>query len=114
MVRDSDSDEPEGNAEHSTTRNHNHRRPANLSLERNSGYSSSGSAQGGAPSEDWSVISEQDERLSSSSSRHSEGKPSVERSGSKRNSLAAAVMSVLPDTFPGSPRRRTISSTSHS
>jgi len=65
---------------------------------------SSGSAPGGAGSEDWSVISEEDGRRRSISSQHSD-----ERSGdisSKRNSLAAAVMSVLP-----SPRRRTVSVT---
>jgi sterol 3beta-glucosyltransferase len=59
-----------------------------------SGYSSSGSARG-ALSEDWSVIPEQDDRTSSSSSRQS---TSVERSG-KRSSLAAAVLSVLPESL---------------
>ncbi|KAG7099574.1 hypothetical protein E1B28_001404 [Marasmius oreades] len=74
-----------------------------------SGRSSSGSARGdGAPSEDWSVISDQDDRRLSFSSRHSEGKqPSTDRS--KRASIAAAMLSVLPDSFPGSPRRRTVS-----
>ncbi|KAJ6501660.1 glycosyltransferase family 1 protein [Mycena vitilis] len=91
-----DDDEDEIDGEHSTIRD----RPSEPSQ---SGYSSSGSAPGG--SEDWSVISEQDGRRSSiSSSNHSEGR-SAEAS-SKRNSLAAAVMSVLP-----SPRRRTASTT---
>ncbi|KAJ7139710.1 hypothetical protein C8R44DRAFT_310723 [Mycena epipterygia] len=91
VVPDSDDDlEDEIDGEHSTIRD----RP-NLA-EPQSGYSSSGSAPGGAPSEDWSVISEQDGRRSSISSQHSEGR------SSKRNSLAAAVMSVLP-----SPKRET-------
>jgi hypothetical protein len=94
----SDDDEPD--AEHGTIRY-----GGSQSAER-SGYSSSGSARG-APSEDWSVISEQDERRNS----FSEGKAGLERDRStKRNSLAAAVLSVLPDAFaPGSPRRRTLS-----
>lgn len=80
------------------------RRPPSSGLD-----SSSGSK--GAPSEDWSVISEQDERrLSISSNNGHEGRPG-ERSA-KRNSLAAAVLSVLPDFTPGSPRRRTISTSS--
>lgn len=70
-----------------------------------SGYSSSGSAQR-APSDDWSVISEQDDRRSSMSSHHSEGKITKEYSA-KRTSFTAAVLSVLPDSFaPGSPRSR--------
>lgn len=73
-----------------------------------SGYSSSGSTPG-ALSEDWSVISDQDDRRSSLTSRHSEGK-STDRSSQKRNSLAAAVLSVLPDSLTSSnPRRRSIS-----
>ncbi|KAJ7462788.1 glycosyltransferase family 1 protein [Mycena galericulata] len=98
-VPDSDDDlEDEIEGEHSTIRDR-----SNLSAEQ-SGYSSSGgSAPGGAPSEDWSVISEQDGRRSSMSSQHSEGRSPAEHS-SKRKSLSAAVMSVLP-----SPRRRTVS-----
>jgi hypothetical protein len=94
VVPDSDDElEDEIDGEHSTIRD-----------QPQSGYSSSGSAPGGAPSEDWSVISEQDGRRSSISSQHSEGRsPEI---SSKRNSLAAAVMSVLP-----SPRRRTPSTT---
>jgi len=65
--------------------------------------SSSGSASARA-SEDWSVISDQDDRRSSFGSRHSEGR--VDRSSTfKRNSLAAAVLSVLPDALTQSPRR---------
>ncbi|KAJ7785889.1 glycosyltransferase family 1 protein [Mycena metata] len=90
-----DSDDDDEDAEDSTIRD---RAP-----EPRSGYSSSGSAPGGAPSEDWSVISDQDGRRSSISSQHSEGR-SPEHS-SKRNSLAAAVMSVLP-----SPSRRHVAS----
>ncbi|KAF9270570.1 hypothetical protein L218DRAFT_952672 [Marasmius fiardii PR-910] len=73
-----------------------------------SGRSSSGSARGdGAPSEDWSVISDPDERRLSIGSRHSEGKPSTDRG--KRGSIAAAMLSVLPDSFSSPPRRRTVS-----
>jgi hypothetical protein len=94
VVLDSDDDDDdELDGEHSTIRD----RPAEQS-----GYSSSGSIPGGAGSEDWSVISEQDGRRSSVSSQHSEGRaPEV---SSKRNSLAAAVMSVLPSS---SSKRRT-------
>jgi len=81
-------DEEEAIAEDSTIRNHDNVSP-----------SSFGSA--GAASEDWSVISEQDDRRSSVGSRSSEGR--------KRTSFTAAVMSVLPDSFtPGSPQRRTL------
>jgi len=70
-----------------------------------SGYSSSGSAQR-APSDDWSVISEQDDRRSSISSQPSEGRSTREYSA-KRTSFTAAVLSVLPDSFAaGSPRSR--------
>ncbi|KAG9314605.1 glycosyltransferase family 1 protein [Chiua virens] len=55
-------------------------------------YNSFGSQQG---SEDWSVISDGEDRRSSLSSWRSNSKP--DRSATlKRNSLAAAVMSVLP------------------
>ncbi|KAG9223145.1 hypothetical protein CCMSSC00406_0000166 [Pleurotus cornucopiae] len=83
-------------------------------IEPPSGYSSSNSARG-APSEDWSVISdtEDHDRRSSDSSRHSECKS--DRCHNKRNSLAAAVLSVLPDSLnPGSPRRRSLSINSRS
>lgn len=97
VVPDSDDDlDDEIDGEHSTIRD----RPTDRQSQ--SGYSSSGSAAGGAPSEDWSVISDRDGRRNSISSQHSEGRsPEI---SSKRNSLAAAVMSVLP-----SPRRRTVS-----
>jgi len=69
-----------------------------------SGYSSSGSAQR-APSDDWSVISEQDDRRSSMGSQPSEGR--LTRESAKRTSFTAAVLSVLPDSFAaGSPRSR--------
>ncbi|KAJ7124733.1 glycosyltransferase family 1 protein [Mycena crocata] len=100
VVPDSDDEvEDDIDGEHSTIRD----RP-NLTAEPQSGYSSSESAPGG--SEDWSVISEQDGRRSSISSQHSDSR-SPDHS-SKRNSLAAAVMSVLP-----SPRRRTVSATAN-
>jgi sterol 3beta-glucosyltransferase len=97
-IPDSDDDLEDEMEEHSTIRDH-----SGSATEPQSGYSSSGSAPGGAPSEDWSVISEHDGRRSSISSQHS-GRRSPDNS--KLNSLAAAVMSVLP-----SPRRRTVSAT---
>lgn len=107
-VADSDGDDDEIDAENGTIR---HRRPPTSPGLDHSGYNSCGSAKG-APSEDWSVISEQDDRRSSSSSsnHHESRRRSVDPQ--KRNSLAAAVLSVLPDAFtPGSPRRQSISST---
>ncbi len=98
----------EGENEHSTSRNHDH----SLAL---SPDSSVGSIKG-APSEDWSVISDQDDhgkdRKSSDSSRESEGKGT--RDGqSKRASIAAAMLSVLPDSLTSaSPRLRTLSGSS--
>ncbi|KAI0067772.1 glycosyltransferase family 1 protein [Artomyces pyxidatus] len=80
--------------------------------ETRSGDSSGG---GGAPSEDWSVISDPDEMRSSfASSTRSEGREKL--SSSKRNSLTAAVLSVLPDvlTASGHRRSRSVSSTSRS
>ncbi|KAF9066087.1 hypothetical protein BDP27DRAFT_1331186 [Rhodocollybia butyracea] len=100
------SDEEETDNEHSTVRD---RQPLSAD-QKSSGYSSSGSVRG-APSEDWSVISDQGNpsRRSSMSSAHSG--TSDERSGlSKRSSIAAAMLSVLPNSFtPGSPRKRTLS-----
>ncbi|KAF8898479.1 glycosyltransferase family 1 protein [Infundibulicybe gibba] len=98
---DDDFDSDQDETEHSTIRD---RMPLHSTPERLSGYSSSGSARG-APSEDWSVISEQDGgRRSSVSSRHSEGR--LNRDGSiKRTSFAAAVLSVLPDAFASSSPR---------
>lgn len=106
---DIDEDDVEIDPEHATIRRCQRNSPP---IDPSSGYSSSGSARGGAPSEDWSVISEQDERRSSFGSRISDGKSTVERSNTKRNSLAAAVLSVLPDSLTSSPRRRTISASS--
>jgi len=71
-------------------------------------YDSSGSRR---ESEDWSVISDADDKRSSFSSRRSNSK--MDRSATlKRNSLAAAVMSVLPDTLTYSTHRRSISTSS--
>ncbi|KAF8746324.1 hypothetical protein AX14_000107 [Amanita brunnescens Koide BX004] len=66
--------------------------------------SSSGSRR--PPSEDWSVISDPDDRRSSVSSGQGDGY--VARDGpSKRASLTAAVLSVLPESLTSSsPRRR--------
>ncbi|GLB36497.1 hypothetical protein LshimejAT787_0307850 [Lyophyllum shimeji] len=62
LVKHAGTDDEE-DQEHSTVRNQDH-------SETQSGYSSSGSGRG-APSEDWSVISEQDDRRSSLGSKHS-------------------------------------------
>ncbi|KAJ7630514.1 glycosyltransferase family 1 protein [Roridomyces roridus] len=87
-VPDSDDDLDDEAGEHSTIR----RRWSRTGEQ--SGYSSSGgSAPGGAPSEDWSLISE-DGRRSSVSSQASD---SPDRSY-KRKSLSAAVLSVLPSS----------------
>ncbi|KAK7468549.1 Sterol 3-beta-glucosyltransferase [Stygiomarasmius scandens] len=108
-----DTSDDEDEHEDSTIRRHRRRK----SSDPQSGYSSSGSAWG-APSEDWSVISEQDDRRSSISSRRSRSggrsrsRQSSEDQTSRRTSIAAAMLSVLPDSLvPGSPRKRTISST---
>ncbi|KAJ7596717.1 glycosyltransferase family 1 protein [Mycena floridula] len=90
-----DSDTEEELDEHGTIR---HSRPSS------SGLDSSNESAKGASSEDWSVISEQDER------RSSFGSPERTKHLAKRNSLTTAVLSVLPDAFiAGSPRRRTVS-----
>jgi len=71
-------------------------------------YDSFGSQRG---SEDWSVISDAEDARSSFSSRRSNGK--MDRSATlKRNSLAAAVMSVLPDSLTYSTHRRSNSTSS--
>ncbi|KAF8559354.1 hypothetical protein OG21DRAFT_1600527 [Imleria badia] len=71
-------------------------------------YDSFGSQRG---SEDWSVISDAEDRRSSFSSRISNGK--MDRSATlNRNSLAAAVMSVLPDSLTNSTHRRSSSMSS--
>lgn len=81
-------------------------RSAHHSSSSPSGYSSAGSVHGGTPSEDWSVISDQDdhERRSSIGSQVTDGKNKQD----KRRSFTAAVLSVLPDSLnPGSPQRTT-------
>ncbi|KAG6844274.1 hypothetical protein H0H87_008223 [Tephrocybe sp. NHM501043] len=91
LVKHVDTDEEDDN-EHTTVKNHER------GSQSGSGYSSSGSARG-APSEDWSVISEQDERRSSLSSSHSISRDT----SANRTSFTAAVLSVLPDSLaPGS------------
>ncbi|KAG1773038.1 glycosyltransferase family 1 protein [Suillus occidentalis] len=66
-------------------------------LER-SGSGSRASVDSRRVSEDWSVISDGDDRRLSGSGRVSDGK--LDRSSTfKRSSLAAAVMSVLPDAL---------------
>ena len=72
-----------------------------------SARSSSGSRR--PPSEDWSVISDPDDRRSSVSSGHGDGYVARD-TPSKRASLTAAVLSVLPESLtPSSPRRRATS-----
>ncbi|KAI0050659.1 glycosyltransferase family 1 protein, partial [Auriscalpium vulgare] len=71
--------------------------------ETRSGENSSGG--GGAPSEDWSVISDPDELRSSFGSQLSDGREKAPTL-SKRNSLTAAVLSVLPDVLAPSNHRR--------
>ncbi|KIK49556.1 glycosyltransferase family 1 protein [Suillus luteus UH-Slu-Lm8-n1] len=70
---------------------------AQSTLER-SGSGSRASVDSRRVSEDWSVISDGDDRRPSGSGRVSDGK--LDRSSTfKRSSLAAAVMSVLPDAL---------------
>jgi len=70
--------------------------------ERQFGYISGGSGPG-SNSEDWSVISDQDDRRSSLGSSNGDGR--LESPVHKqRNSLAAAVFSVLPDVLTPSSR----------
>ncbi|KAF9015467.1 hypothetical protein BDQ17DRAFT_1386196 [Cyathus striatus] len=80
------STDDEAYTEHATIRNSNQPLQASSPV---GSYSSAGSGRG-APSEDWSVISDQEDR----------------RSSDKRTSFTAAVLSVLPDSLVlGSPRR---------
>ncbi|KAJ4476628.1 glycosyltransferase family 1 protein [Lentinula aciculospora] len=82
------------------------------SAEPTSGYNSNGSVHG-APS-DWSVISERGDTSRRSSVSSTFGGTSDDRP-SKRSSIAAAMLSVIPNPFtPGSPRKRTISTHSQS
>lgn len=75
--------------------------------ETRSGGSSTG---GGPPSEDWSVVSDADDLYSSVGSSLS-GKGAKL---SKRNSLTAAMLSVLPDALTSSGQRRPRSASSTS
>lgn len=77
-------------------------------LERSgSGSGSQTSTDSRRVSEDWSVISDGDDKRPSGSGRSSDGK--LDRSSTfKRSSLAAAVMSVLPDAL--TPHRQSTSS----
>jgi sterol 3beta-glucosyltransferase len=101
LIKRHRNEESDGEAETdlSTIRNHDHR--VSYSSESYSGYNSSGSVRG-APSEEWSVISDQDDRRSSIGSRRN--------NKGKRTSFTAAVLSVLPDTFAsGASQRRPLS-----
>lgn len=101
--------------EHSTIRNHDASFSNPISPASYSGYGSAGSMRG-PPSEDWSVISDSEdqdrEQRSSVGSQLSEGKGSKD-SPPKQKSIAAAMLSVLPDSLTsGTPRLRTLSSSS--
>jgi sterol 3beta-glucosyltransferase len=65
-------------------------------------FTSTSSIHGRTPSEDWSVISEQDERDRRSSSGSNRSRSRSKRD--KRRSFTAAMLSVLPDSlaYPGS------------
>ncbi|KAJ3570870.1 hypothetical protein NP233_g4123 [Leucocoprinus birnbaumii] len=100
--------------EHSTIRNRE-ASSNNFSPSSYSGYGSVGSLRG-PPSEDWSVISDSEdqdrERRSSVGSQLGEAKGSKD-SPPKQKSIAAAMLSVLPDSLTsGAPRLRTLSSSS--
>lgn len=96
-------------AEHATIRERGTQSSPPSRSETRSGGSSTG---GGPPSEDWSVVSDLDDLHSSVGSSLS-GKGAKL---SKRNSLTAAMLSVLPDalTSPGNRRPRSSSSASGS
>ena len=83
-----DEDDEEGTAEDSTIRHRD-----NISPSSPSGYSSEGSHRG-TPSEDWSVISDPEDRRLSLGSQ-----PSERQTASKRTSFGAAAISILPDLF---------------
>ncbi|KAJ3718409.1 hypothetical protein C8R42DRAFT_697487 [Lentinula raphanica] len=84
--------------------------------EPNSGHSSNGSVHDAPPSDSgWSVISDRGDPSRRSSISSTFSGTSDERPTSKRSSIAAAMLSVLPNSFsPGSPRKRTISTHSQS
>jgi sterol 3beta-glucosyltransferase len=85
--------------EHSTIRNRDPAPGHARSPSSTSGHSSTASLRA-APSEDWSVISDQEdqdgERNAPEISPSSEGR-GIKHSPSKRTSIAAAMLSVLPD-----------------
>lgn len=103
LIKRTPSDIDSEDGEDATIRDHSRRHSTQSTPDRRrSGYS--------APSEDWSVI-DQDDRRSSLNSQNSENK--AERSSTyKRNSLAAAVLSVLPDALTSSPSHRRASTAS--
>jgi sterol 3beta-glucosyltransferase len=84
-------------AEHATIREKGTSSSPPSRSETRSGGSSTG---GGPPSEDWSVVSDPDDLYSSVGSSLS-GKGAKL---SKRNSLTAAMLSVLPDALTSRPR----------
>ncbi|KAF7784577.1 CAZyme family GT1 [Agaricus bisporus var. burnettii] len=92
-------DAEEDDTEHSTIRNTDPSPGHTRSPSTTSGHSSTASLRA-APSEDWSVISDQEgqegERNSPESSPSNEGK-GLRHSPMKRTSIAAAMLSVLPD-----------------
>ncbi len=94
-------------AEHATIRERGAPSSPPSRSETRSGGSSAG---GGPPSEDWSVVSDPDDLYSSVGSSLS-GKGAKL---SKRNSLTAAMLSVLPDALTSSGNRRPTSTSSAS
>ncbi|TFY83983.1 hypothetical protein EWM64_g43 [Hericium alpestre] len=96
-------------AEDATIRDNDKRMSSSSRADIRSGDSSAG----GAPSEDWSVVSDQDEP--SSASRSVSRRASDARQSWRRSGLTAAMLSVLPDALTtGHRRSRSASSLSAS
>ena len=106
-----DSDERQGDGNDAEDATIRERGPPSSPPSRPETRSGGSSAGGGPPSEDWSVVSDPDDLYSSVGSSLS-GKGARL---SKRNSLTAAMFSVLPDALTSSShRRRSVSSVSAS
>lgn len=98
LLKRSGAHEDVSDAEHATIREKGTSSSPPSRSETRSGGSSTG---GGPPSEDWSVVSDPDDLYSSVGSSFS-GKGAKL---SKRNSLTAAMLSVLPDALTSSGHR---------
>jgi len=95
LIKAARAEDSSGDEEGGTIRDQQHRSRSLQSTPDRAGASSADSNQG-APSEDWSVISDPDDKRSSQSRRSG----SLDRSPSgKRSTIAAAVLSVLPDSL---------------